>query len=407
MSLTFDNLPIEIRHCVYSYVLLDQNVAYPKRCIGRSFRSKFEVALFRVSKFISADSLQFFHSQNAFVIIKSDSIKLLESCKLVAPAFVGAETAALESFVLEIHLSQGRSLLEPRLGASEPRLDGQAIDNSMTSTGFPWCSVIIAARHLPKFILLMNTWVSNIDDTSPTIRTVLSINFRTFRSSHRVTDLLIDGLSGIRTGKIIDWEPKGRKERSKKILDNSTPGLLDVELLGDLSQDNREKFTATAISTNETLSDNISQVLAVRAKGDHFYTRGDLAEARDQYTVAHLLSRPLLACDRNTGLINKQLLVKIADINVRNRLGIAKVDSQLGFVGAACYMLEQADSLVSFLQDPNLSADLHLEWGSILAESGLYKDALEHLEKAKHDAPSSTILAKIKEVTALHARPGA
>ena len=128
MSLTFESLASEIRHEIYSYLLLGQNVAYAK--FGESaYGFKFEIALFRVNKFISADCLQFFHLQNAFIVVKSDTETVVAHYRraipmLIPPHFSTLEFPALkiefESFKIDKTPDQLAALLPPPPTTTSP-----------------------------------------------------------------------------------------------------------------------------------------------------------------------------------------------------------------------------------------------------------------------------------------------
>jgi len=135
MPPTFDSIPIDIRHEIYSYILLDQNVAYVKSDTGSAWDLlkwglKFEIVLFRVSKSISRESLEYFYSRNAFIIVMPERFNatLLNECRKTMPmCYCPLETIAFKGlpFTLKIRLS-----LPPVLDMQVSRSTGPFIDPS-------------------------------------------------------------------------------------------------------------------------------------------------------------------------------------------------------------------------------------------------------------------------------------
>jgi len=65
---TFATIPMELRNKIYSYMLLEKNVAFFKW--EGTLRFKYDIGLFTVSKDISYESLKYFYSQNFFIAIE-------------------------------------------------------------------------------------------------------------------------------------------------------------------------------------------------------------------------------------------------------------------------------------------------------------------------------------------------
>jgi len=107
MSLTFESLACEIRHEIYSYLLLGQNVAYANAGMSgaSAYGFKFEIALFRVNKFISADCLQFFHSRNAFIVVKSDREAVVAHYRRAIPMLIPTHFSTVEFPALKIEFA--------------------------------------------------------------------------------------------------------------------------------------------------------------------------------------------------------------------------------------------------------------------------------------------------------------
>jgi len=333
MPPSFDSIPIDIRHEIYSYILLDQNVAYVKSDTGSAcdplkWGLKFETALFRVSKSISRESLEYFYSRNAFIVIAPERFNatLLNECRKTMPMCYGPlETIAFNGlpFALKIQLSlppalqilvsistgpnidlstvfgpprnirvrtHNTNISESRSGSisigtntsphykgsksfqAEDSLSELIVSNSIAMGRYvnrgeldsPFRKItqpilykpaptkaidlhlfptIIAARHLPQFMNLLNEYMSKIYRLGNFDRSELTLKFGTSYSSLRIFDLLVDGLTRI----------SNSNSTSKVLLGQNldTPNLsrLDVRLHGALSQRNRERIIAVGIST--------------------------------------------------------------------------------------------------------------------------------------------------------------
>jgi len=400
--LSFETLPVEIQNEIYSYLLVDRNVVYVNALAGRKLRLKFEVALFRVSRPISIESLRFFYSKNAFVVIRSNVPHLLSTCHLVMPMLVGPAAPSIERFALGISLVQENNWMELRTPLSTARRfrHGSA---PKTPEGYEWSPTVITAPELPKFILIMNDLLSDSAFTSLTTLTVMSISFQTSKSKVYpwVTSLLIANLSGICTSNLIE----------DYVSDNggtleSNP--LKVQILGDLSQADYKTLKSSQVSTPETLVESISKVAALFKQGNLAFEQDDLVEAHQNYTLAHFMSTTFITRVKRDRNLKQQLMInRVVDLDVRNSLAMAKVNKRLGLDLDEHSLLSRAASILDLYKDSvdsNLAVNLHLFWGSTLADDEKYEDTLTHLYKANQYAPSATILTKIKQVATLLAQ---
>ena len=120
---------------------------------------------------------------------------------------------------------------------AQPILYISALTRALNLDLFP---MIIAARHLPHFIYLLNELISKIVKMGMLYLNVLTLKFGTFYSSLQVVDLLVDGLEKI------------------SYRNSTKSSRLDIRLRGELSQQNRERIIAAGISTVDGNSDSNS-----------------------------------------------------------------------------------------------------------------------------------------------------
>ena len=455
-----------------------------------AYKLEYETALFRVSKLISKESLQYFYSRNNFFVLSLNvdiysNELFLRKCRTIIPMCGGPETIAPKHIALEICVSLpgqsgGRHTcgvtqtgpFEPRyilpnnfkfekrsiplsfksskqicgLGGggqshglqrqpaqSTPvtehvnremrpqphrvkdidvkvdllkKFAAEARPSKMTTT-------IFAARHFPHFIHLLNEFVSEPHRwVENQIRSVLEIKFGSFDGSSRMAELLVGGLNGIRGSNFAREMSLEKNEIPTEDLDVPKLALIDIKLLGNVNQEDREKITATGISTIETISDIIDQVVALTAMGDHSYEHGDSVQAREQYSIAKLLSDKLICRIKCQGyeprlIFRTELIVKAVEVSVRNALSLAKAENQLGFGGSVADILERSEWTIAgqgklVPADSSFVADFYWNWGLILEENGAYPEAFLKFEKAYLAKPSSVIEAKLNEVGALY-----
>ena len=71
---SFQSLPVELRYEIYSYLLIDHNVAdlvekVTTRAVLEALVPSFSVGLFRVNKAVSEEAINYFYTENAFALI--------------------------------------------------------------------------------------------------------------------------------------------------------------------------------------------------------------------------------------------------------------------------------------------------------------------------------------------------
>jgi len=505
MPPTLETIPVEIRQDIYSYILLDQNVAYAVgSCTSlNAYKLKYETAVFRVSKLISTESLQYFYSQNTFIALTLNlrsysNESLLRKCHTIIPMCGGPETITPKHIALDINVDIAEKLGSShkcgvlRTGPSEPQYilpnnfkfeersinsvkfvenrqisrlgtvgqsyglqrqpgQGAPVTEHANRTMGPqphqtegtgvmvelpnvpqhnlllmklraaprpveMSTAIFAARHFTHFIYLLNDFVSEshrwrkkqISRKSET-RSVLEIKFGSFSDSSRIAEL-VDGLNGIHGSSLATELSPGEN----KILTQDPDIMIDVKLLGNVSQEIRERIKATGISTIGTMQEKIDQVLTWSALGDYCYKHGDFIEARKQYSIAKLLVDNLLCrieCEGSEGRSPRvtsrtDLRVQAIEVSVGTALALAKTEGQLGFGADVADILIRYEWSIAgkkklFPADPIFLADFYWQWGLILQEGGAYPKAFLQFEKAYVASPSSMIEAKINEVGAL------
>jgi len=142
----------------------------------------------------------------------------------------------LNSIAIGRYVDRGE-LDSPFRKIAQPILYISALTRALNLDLFP---MIIAARHLPHFIYLLNELISKIVKMGMLYLNVLTLKFGTFYSSLQVVDLLVDGLEKI------------------SYRNSTKSSRLDIRLRGELSQQNRERIIAAGISTVDGNSDSNS-----------------------------------------------------------------------------------------------------------------------------------------------------
>jgi len=348
MPPAFETIPVEIQKNNYSYILLDQNIAYAVGpCISLdAYKLVYETALFKVSKLISTESLQYFYSQNNFFIFTLNPKRnlnklLLRKCRIIIP--ICGNPAAITTpkhIALEIYISlpeqsgsqhecnviktkqlAPRYILPNNFKFEERRIPlpfkrnkqicfltakGQSHDlqqqpaqsapatehvNSKTrpqphrvnginmevellksrqqniflkrfaaeAQSSKMSTTVFAARHCPHFIHLLNEVVSESHRWAENqIRSTLAIKLGSFNGSPRIAELLVGGLNGIRGSNFTKAVLPEKNTIPMQDLDVPKLPLIDVKLLGNVSQEYREKITAMGTSTIKTILDTIN-----------------------------------------------------------------------------------------------------------------------------------------------------
>jgi hypothetical protein len=150
---SFTTIPLELRYQIYSYLLLDRNAAYvasedSKISYERTIvKFKYDTALFTVSKQISVESLEYFYSQNTFVIIETNlySEFLQSVCSPPIPMIIKRDFCNIEYYALKIQ-----------------------IQHKWTDSHFPGFA-IMSGRHLESWIRLPNGFNIHCINTLPAI----------------------------------------------------------------------------------------------------------------------------------------------------------------------------------------------------------------------------------------------
>jgi len=227
-----------------------------------------------------------------------------------------------------------------------------------------------AARHFPHFIHLLNEVVSESHRWAKNqIRSTIAIKLGSFDSSPRIAELLVGGLNGIRDSNFTKAVSPEKNTIPMQDLDVPKLPLIDVKLLGNVSQEYREKITAMGTSTIKTTSNTINQVVDLTAMGDHSYEHGDFVQAREQYSIARSLA-DIIICRmgcRGYGsrlIFRTELIVRAMKVSVRNSLALAKTNNQLGFGDSVANLLVKPEWTIAgqgklVPVDSNLLADFY------------------------------------------------
>jgi hypothetical protein len=436
-SSLFENLPPEIRSEIYSHILLDQNVAYTTSTSNKKLRWKFEVALFRVCKSISVESLQFFRLKNAFVLIDTNMIPLLDICQRAIPTYVGPEARAFQHSILKMDLSLGiiqRSSGQVRMDIMRDLIaeDDSQIPISPTTPKHLWrASAIFAARHLPKLIHLINCDFFGLNGkVDKGVHSIMNLRFCTLSSPFygmpKPIDLVVRGIHGIHATRFIE-EPKPTSDSAEGIIgEMSDTNSLTVKIMGDLDPESRERIKATPHWKFERLSDIITLIKGLRKTSEMFRENEDYISARGEISVAYSLSGKLLESEGIEEVVRDDLLLPTLEAITLIRIDISALDSCQGYHRCAVFMAENAWLLAKRLSSPSvtrlvsgtpgggqcqqvvmptsaLQAMVKFRLGSALADGGFYPEAVAALiEACRLESSNMDRIAKLNEVKALY-----
>ena len=151
---SFTELPFELRRTIYSHLLEDDNPCYPlavKPTISYLFddrlrsrpRPVFCTSLFTVNKQVSAETLEYFYSQNLFVSVE-DFMTDCRNCYFPLITLDNETTTTMPQIP-----SQNLALTIRMEGAGK-------IDRQFAPHGFCKEKIVFSGRHLAMFLVLMS-----------------------------------------------------------------------------------------------------------------------------------------------------------------------------------------------------------------------------------------------------------
>jgi hypothetical protein len=184
MGLSLTDMPLEIRRNIYANLLLDQNVS---RFDAKGYVSPhFETSLFTVNKEISAESLQFFYTENAFI---SFEVRVpLKVDKLHRTGFKllpESRVRCCRNFIVKFQLQ---------------RVPKEYTGNSAGYEIVPSMFAIFAARQLPLFMMLVNH--SNIHSWNmgfvPEVKLVFRAGRGYFKNQDQTLAMLVNSFKRLR-----------------------------------------------------------------------------------------------------------------------------------------------------------------------------------------------------------------
>jgi hypothetical protein len=218
-ELTFTKIPLELRQCVYDYLLLDKNVSYVEqrgkpenKSLGLQEnggplcrqRLNFEVALFRVNKQISSESLKYFRSNNAFISIETMwSTSTLENIGGYAILMIignkwGQQKAG--SYALTIRLTHVQPF-------------GSHFD--------PFTFAITTARQFPSLVRLFNALYSQRSAfvcRGFRIRPIFNLQVDTFEGNTRAASQVLNSMKDLRGFYGSFWDDSKLTEEAREVL---------------------------------------------------------------------------------------------------------------------------------------------------------------------------------------------
>ncbi|MCJ1326094.1 hypothetical protein MMC10_002758 [Thelotrema lepadinum] len=171
---SFATLPLELRREVYSYLLRDTN-AYIESDITNCqsfsghttvFRPRYSTSLFTVSKQISAEALDYFYVENAFVAVKAPNVQALSTGRQLFPA--------VRWFSDDVKKSKKENCLTRM--AMVARIMVYHAGETPPSPKNPYMAIVLSARNLKVLIRIINSSVSLLADGTHKVR--IHLNFQ-------------------------------------------------------------------------------------------------------------------------------------------------------------------------------------------------------------------------------------
>ena len=315
---------------VYSHLLLDVNVldllpwyrlpGGPPWSLQECYQPVFYTALFRVSKQVSMESLEYFYTENAFVAVQSCLKPTLNYISVQTPHLFPKSSA-----------HQTKEALDRKLPLTlHMDKDEQGLPHSQSIVSKK--KVVFALRHLPKVLTMLKydegwryTYHSSKTiclhftlnlrgeyDFSQKPRTVNSI-YSALKAFHGFTELPLSARKMVyRIGSDSD---KGQDDKLKQYFQRPISGARLLEDLNLLRQEANKVRDNGVIDAADTLYEQIDDTLQyISAVGSHifdfpgeFLDELDLfdAERREHHGTCHTMDLDYFeACDQFTKAIH-------------------------------------------------------------------------------------------------------
>ncbi|MCJ1388266.1 hypothetical protein MMC18_001111 [Xylographa bjoerkii] len=372
---TLNGIPPEIRLRIYSYLLLSEQTVVPLAALaaGKSLeenilRSHYETALFTISRKISGESLSYFYSQNAFVVVETNMTRFLSECCRAIPMSFGHCMTEFRDYVLKLQFYQF-------IGHASLRHNRCAF-------------AVFSCRYLHNFIRLFNVYHSpswHVSKQATTTR--MDLIFKT-------EGIYFKGNPGIKLSLVHDLKMlpgfPAVTENHMTLTFRSAPALLNV-------------LTRTG---------DIVEAKETRTKGDQFHQLGDYDAARGEYLIAlSMVTTPIqMNLDRST-LAELDLLY----VDLRSKMSV--LDSEQKRYKSAIVEATKATQLpgdrsLHELVSEDFQSELEMRWISTLADDHQYENAAEWLEQTLTEVPAHPAferkLAEVRLLQKAHeAKPNA
>jgi hypothetical protein len=354
---SFHLLPLEIRWKIYSHLLFDENVAETTE--DKKLRLRFATALFTASRQISSESLDFFYSENTFLLLETNIKELFSAAQDAIPMIRHDNTA----------------------GYRLPHL-ASAIRFNRTSYRFDVSYAIFASRNLPTLVQLLNTEhlqrsIAEID---------LTLNFARSAGNPRTSremDRIVDDLGWIR--KLPDIQHR----------------TLTFKIEGSLSKKRRAALEANFSKPALTPQDFVSMALQARERGQACLAVGDYTAARGEFTFCSHLTKLLLERIKHPWPwerfhCNRRSTVECLVVDLH--LDMSLIESAQGYHEDAIWHAEKAWEMAFVGADPfGQVADLKFSLGVALAAGERYEDAVGALSHACAFDPENEVMRAMLE----------
>jgi len=249
----------------------------------------------------------------------------------------------------------------------EVNISVRAADNA--STGYNPIYAVIAGRHLPNFVNLINSEHSTLRNMK--LESQLILTYRQYTSNNPVIkDLLVEGIKGLR-------EIPGGSGKSIKIL--------------GLSENQRKKVGKATGLPARTFKEIVELGVKIKETGNAYFKTGDYTSARGEYIVA-AASIMNIAQDviQEGGETCGELSTLLVNLHTNESLiATRQGDHKLAIEKAEKAWNYAEDFPGGYITPPAQKAKLLFRLGSAFADDGQYRNATDYLGQACGFAPGN------------------
>ena len=316
---SFTTLPLELRREVYSYLLRDnkacveETITNCKSFSGHTtiFRPKYSTGLFTVSKQISAEALDYFYGENAFVAVKAPNVQALTTARQLFPTIRWYSEDVKKSF-------RDRCLAKMALVA---RIMVYHTGENPPSHKASYMAIMLSARHLTVLIHIINSSISLLSDGTHKVRVYLNFQLNTpyYKGKESVAARILKPLESFKSSPLSRGGPP---------LNFTIRGNLDAEKSKRLAE-----FKKPRHKPDDPIRDC-----------EWAFHRGDEASQQGRYGLAenyYNLIQDLLV-DRPSRAQEEHIFAEFEAVHIEKFLRLAINYSRAGRHQVACESLTQA-----------------------------------------------------------------